>query len=181
MKDGLPVIQMTESRRQLEVLLRFCHSNGVAKLKTLNDISDALVVAKKFEMGAMLELARAELSNPIILEEHPVLAFMIAFRNGFEEEARKAMKATLSLSDAEHERELKTLWTPNDVYRLLTSYREDCRTAVLRVSFSVNSWLELDHDAIWNRDGHNRCGGKAEEMCFKHRQFGRPQQWWIDY
>jgi hypothetical protein len=49
MRDGLPVIQMEESSRTLDILLRFLHPNCPATLESLDTIDDIMC---NVEMGS---------------------------------------------------------------------------------------------------------------------------------
>jgi len=93
-----PVIQMTEDAETLRILLGFCFpisTHELPKLTSLQGIQKVAEAAVKFEMDGIVKYLRCELLAPRFVESQPLRAFAIAYRHGWDAEARKAARYTL--------------------------------------------------------------------------------------
>jgi len=108
MKDGAPVVSVSESTRTLQKLLEFCHPNCVPVLNSVEEIGEVLAAAEKYDMGAVLKRAGESLVKPKSMKEQPIHALTLACRYELEKEARVLAKATLDLpsSDLFHEEKI---------------------------------------------------------------------------
>lgn len=97
-KDGLPVVQVTEGRKVLEMLLSSCYPMDPPPLDQLEDVESLLKVAIKYSVERAEKRAREMLVETRFLRANPVRVFAIACRYKMEEEARLAARATLSES-----------------------------------------------------------------------------------
>lgn len=147
-KDGLPVIRVTEERRTLEVLLLMCYPMGTIDppvLKELEEINALLDAAIKYNVGGVERRARRMLLGPQFLAEDPLRVFAIACRYGLEEDARVAARAALSQSVLlrPHGPELDFI-TAGKLCQLLR-YHMECLAAA-RNAVVNQSWLDgLSH------------------------------------
>jgi hypothetical protein len=173
MKHGVPVIPMSESSKTLEMLLGFCHPDCIPALKTLDIIDDVLAAATKFEMGAVLKWARANLVRPSFMEKQPVRAFAIACKYEMEDEETVLAKKILRILDTSRHAEL---YIPDAIARRLQVYRADCCQAVRKLT-TCFEWIELDKNVAWNRC--NSCPGSDKNIKFNSIWW--PRQWWIEY
>lgn len=101
MKNGLPVLRMTEEGRTLRTFLLMCYPMGAVDppvLKRLEDVASLLEAATKYNLGRVEQRARQMLVDPRFLSADPVRVFEIACRYGMKEEAGVAAKATLKMA-----------------------------------------------------------------------------------
>lgn len=182
MKDGVPMVNMEENSRVLEVLLSFCHPNHLVTLDSLDVLDNVLAGAMKFDMGAALRWAGPKLVQPKFVANQPLYAFGIACRHDLENKAFILAKSTLRLSDLPHEAELKYIY--NGSRRRLQAYRDKCCEAVQKLTTPLESdtfdWIELDKDLVWNRCSWPHCRA-AGRIYFKFYDKWWLRQWWIEY
>jgi hypothetical protein len=103
MKDGLPIVQMTEGSKTLETLLTMCYPMTlvnplVAAPVELEDVKALLGAALKYDVATVEERARAWLIAPPFLEAEPVMIYAIACQWNLEKEAKAAARATIGIS-----------------------------------------------------------------------------------
>lgn len=93
-----PVIQMAEDAQTLRLLLGFCLPVSVApppRLSSIHEMHKVIEAACKFEMEGVLAYLRSEIVLPRFIEAQPLRVFAIAYRYGWDAEARKAARYTL--------------------------------------------------------------------------------------
>ncbi|KIJ65518.1 hypothetical protein HYDPIDRAFT_39453 [Hydnomerulius pinastri MD-312] len=98
MKDGLPVIPVSEDSKTLDALLRFCYPCTLAddpNFEDLRDVVSVLEAAKKYSLDAIEKKAAQAVSNPKLLEAEPLRCFAIAHHGQLREETILAAKYTL--------------------------------------------------------------------------------------
>jgi hypothetical protein len=172
MKDGAPVVQMAENSRTLEAVLQFCHPNCTATPISLDITSDVLAAAEKYEMGAVLEWARANLLQLGSMDEQSVQAFAIACKHKLEDEERILAKQTLRISESD-------LPEPGRISGRLYKYRQDCQIEAQKLTTRFQ-WIELDRNMV--RNGCDSCIAAADgRIDFKFGDTWRPREWWIEY
>jgi hypothetical protein len=176
MRDGLPVIQITEESRIVETLLRFCFPNiltSVPVLKTVDEMLPMLEVSIKYGIGILENRMRETLFSPPVVKEGAMKLFVIAFQHGWEKETRVAARYTLyqPVWERLYVVELESI-TGGDLHRL-QQYRLSCRTAAIQVAttfdwipYSVPRWLE--------------CLSCGETMKHGFSEF-KPGGWWVRY
>jgi hypothetical protein len=94
----IPVIQMTEDKETLALLLGLCFPLSIHThpcLSSLDQLQSVAETASKFEMEGIQNHLRAELVSPRFIESQPLRVFAIAYRYAWDEEARKAARFTL--------------------------------------------------------------------------------------
>jgi hypothetical protein len=181
MKDGAPVVSVSESTVTLKRLLEFCHPNCVPVLDNLEVISGILAAAEKYDMDAVLKRAGATLVTTKFLEEQPVRAFALACQYKLEQEARILAKATLSLPLPHLIHEGKFGHISEETREQVRAYRRNCRKAVRKLTTRFD-WLEPDREAIWDACISNPEYGWIR-MKFKDRKDRKQPtpQWWTQY
>jgi hypothetical protein len=100
LKNGLPVVQMTEGRKTLEMLLLICYPMSAVDppdLKTLDEVNLVLEVATKYDMERVVKKAREWLVATRFLDVDPVRVFAVACHHRLREEAKLAAAATTSM------------------------------------------------------------------------------------
>ena len=142
LKDGLPVISVTEDSKTLDALLRFCYPCTLAddpKLEVLQDVVDILEAARKYSLDVIEKKARKALINPQILEAEPLGCFVIAHRGRLREETLLAARYTLVQPlIPSWFREIELL-TATDLLSLLT-YHKRCGDTVCKLRSNL-SWI----------------------------------------
>ena len=99
---ALDVIQVTESAKVFETFLQFVYPIDSPVIEDLRLVSDLFQLADKYmAMGVTTKLKKL-LVSPSLLEGDPIGVFVIACRNGLEEEAKLAVSHTFS-TDVVHE------------------------------------------------------------------------------
>ncbi|KIM90330.1 hypothetical protein PILCRDRAFT_812066 [Piloderma croceum F 1598] len=181
MRDGLPVIQITEESRIVETLLRFCFPNiltSIPVLKTMDEMLPMLEVSIKYGIGILENRMRETLFSPPVVKEGAMKLFVIAYQHGWEKEMRVAARYTLyqPVWERLYVVELESI-TGGDLHRL-QQYRLSCRTAAIQVAttfdwmpFSVPWWLEC-----------LSCGDTTKQIIFSryHGEY-KPSGWWVRY
>jgi len=140
MKDGLPVVQMAEEKKTLEVLLLMCYPMAAVDAPTLDDTHALLEAARKYNMEGAEKRVRRWLVGPRFLETEPIRVFVIACLFELPEEAKVAARATMTLSiiKGSYMPELEFL-TAGKLFHLL-QYHEKCIGAVKEVVTNL-SWV----------------------------------------
>ena len=95
---GLPIIQMTEDRETLRLLLSLCFPVSISKLphfSSLQEIQKVIEAACKLEMEGLQRYLRTELIALRFIEAQPLRVFAIAYRYGWDREARMAARYSL--------------------------------------------------------------------------------------
>ena len=94
----LPIVQMTEDRVTLRLLLSLCFPVSVSKIShfsSLQEIQKVIEAAFKLEMEGLQMYLRTELIALRFIESQPLRVFAIAYRYGWDREARMAARYTL--------------------------------------------------------------------------------------
>jgi len=93
-----PVIQMTEDKETLALLLGLCFPLSIHThpyLSSLDQLQSVAEAASKFEMEGIQNHLKKELISPRFIESQPLRVFAIAYRYAWDEVARKAARFTL--------------------------------------------------------------------------------------
>ncbi|KAI5992315.1 hypothetical protein F5J12DRAFT_460768 [Pisolithus orientalis] len=141
-KDGLPVIPVSEDSKTLDSLLRFCYPCTLAEdpvLEDFREIIDVLDAAKKYSLDAIQQAVRKSLFIPKILETNSLRCFAIACRTRMQDECELAAKYTLQEPLIPGWFEEIELITSAELLSLLT-YHQKCSSAVLALK-DVLYWI----------------------------------------
>ena len=192
LRDGLPVVSVTEDSKTLNALLRFCYPCTLAddpKLELLQDAVDILEAARKYSLDAIESKARQAIVNPKILEAEPLRCFAIAHRGRLREETLLAAKYTLTQPLIPSWFQEIELLTATDLLSLLTYHRK-CGDAVYALRLDL-SWITSHYEG-WQASSWllgqypDRYGDPVNCGCTRpntHRYgvFGTSVQWWEDF
>ncbi|KAI6041901.1 hypothetical protein EDC04DRAFT_1138681 [Pisolithus marmoratus] len=173
-KDGLPVVPVSEDSKTLDLLLRFCYPCTLAEdpvLEDFREIVNVLDAAKKYSLDAIQPAVCKTLFSPKVLEVNSLRCFAIACRSRMQDECILAAKYTLREPLIPGWFEEIELITSTELLSLLT-YHQKCSKAVQTLNGDF-SWIP--HEL---RRGHN-------DSC----QFGHPlwggsaglDDWWTGF
>lgn len=95
------VLNVLESDATLEILLRFTYPVPDPVLCDLDDITDAYVAAKKYQLNGAVDGLRRALVLPRFLDREPVRVYAIVRRFGLVQEANLAADAACASSPAD--------------------------------------------------------------------------------
>ncbi|KAI6149635.1 hypothetical protein BKA82DRAFT_161565 [Pisolithus tinctorius] len=146
MKDGLPVIPVSEDSKTLDPLLRFCYPCTLAEdpaLEDFRDVINVLEAAKKYSLDAIEQTVCKSLFNPKILEENSLRCFAVACRARLQDESVLAARYTLREPQVPVWFEEIELITSTELLALLTYHRK-CATAVLALKNDL-SWITAEY------------------------------------
>ncbi|KAF7974704.1 hypothetical protein HWV62_11489 [Athelia sp. TMB] len=132
-RDGVPVIQVSETAKILRTLLVMCYPMDAVDqpaLEKLEDVDMLLDAAIKYSIERAEKKAREMLVGPQHLKANALRVFAIACRHGLDKESRAAARATLSgpIPKVDFGPELEFL-SAAKLLRLL-KYHEDCIAAM---------------------------------------------------
>ncbi|KAI6116749.1 hypothetical protein EDD16DRAFT_1896336 [Pisolithus croceorrhizus] len=149
-KDGLPVIPVSEDSKTLDPLLRFCYPCTLSDDPALEDFRDVISVleaAKKYSLDAIERTVCKSLFNPKILEANSMRCFAIACRARMQDECALAARHSLRESLVPTWFEEIELITSSELLSLL-SYHKKCSDAVLVLKDDL-SWITAEYPQ-WN-------------------------------
>ncbi|KIM90357.1 hypothetical protein PILCRDRAFT_812095 [Piloderma croceum F 1598] len=151
MRDGLPIVQVTEEKETLEKLLSMCYPMAVVgppELGALENVHGLLEAAIKYNVEGVEKRVRGWLVAPRFLADNPLRVFAIACRYKFVEEAKVAARSTLSklILTGPYGPELEFM-TAGKFFHLL-QYHAQC----IRVAKSVaTSMSGVPAGYVWNK------------------------------
>ncbi|KAG2345769.1 hypothetical protein BDR05DRAFT_960038 [Suillus weaverae] len=181
MLDGLDVIQVSESSRTLDMLLRFCYPAAVKdpSMEDMNDVEEVLEAAMKYGMEEVEERVRKAMVAPSLLESKPMHILAIACRFGLEPEARTAAKYSLHHTAPTRDT-LVAACLPNNVIQGLVAYRSRCGQAARTLCDNLD-WLKQSQTHSFYEWWTNccPCNSKADVRYLTHGTY--PREWWADY
>ncbi|EIM83862.1 uncharacterized protein STEHIDRAFT_100880 [Stereum hirsutum FP-91666 SS1] len=161
---GIPIILLTEDSETLEALLRAVYPGLQPKIDDLDDVARLLQVSEKYEIEAFHPMARFILKEQV--EEHPIHAYSIACRFGFNDVASCAAKASLHVryTDIVTSRAGPVSFMTVPQHQRLLEYHHRCGEAASRVASSYQ-WVQ-DCREKFNRFWIGHTGGCQERHKF---------------
>jgi len=174
---GLPVIQMTEDKETLHLLLSLCFPVSVSEIprfSSLQELQKVIEATFKFDMEGLQKHLRAELVTLRFIEAQPLRVFAIAYRYGWDMEARKAARYTLRHHiNPAFVSELG--YISGATYYRLQEYHRICgEVASSRVTLQP---VLAEHDDGWTWVTCQRCPGALS----KSRDFPEVRSWWAGW
>lgn len=145
-KDGLPVIPVSEDSNTLDPLLRFCYPCTLADdpvLENFRDVVNILEAAKKYSLDTIERTVCKSLFNPKILETNSLRCFAIACRTRMQDECVLAARYALREPLVPVWFEEIELITSTELLALLTYHRK-CATAV-QVLTDDFGWITAEY------------------------------------
>jgi hypothetical protein len=179
MRDGLPVIPITEESQVVETLLMFCYPNILTSapvLKTMEEILPILKVAIKYGIEALETQMRNALFTPPVVAERSMQVFVTAYLHRWEKEMRIAAKYTLVQPswDCLYVTELESI-TGGDLHRL-QNYRLGCAAAAKRTATTLG-WIKREHIDGLHCSGCEEPTHQIELGWMRYKLGG----WWVNY
>jgi len=175
--NGLPIIQMTEDRETLHLLLSLCFPVSVSKFphfSSLQGLQKVIEATFKFDMEGLQKHLRAELIALRFIEAQPLRVFAIAYRYGWDTEARKAARYTLRHpTNPAFVSELGYI-SGATYYRLQEYHRLCGEVANSRVSLQP---FLAESDDGWTWVTCKRCPGALS----RNRDFPEVRSWWAGW
>ena len=168
---GPPVVDLTETSRALDHLLRFCYPVDNPDLPTAEDVFGVLEAAKKYMMGAVVRAVHARWFAAHA-EREPMRMYVGACRRGWEDEMRLAARASLArpFVDFRDVRELEEVSAGS--YLRLQAYHRACRKAAASLHYAGVDFSSAHHARprrIWYTRKSKRHGDAHVEP------------WWTEY
>lgn len=181
-KDGLPVIPISEDNRTLDTLLRFCYPCTLTKNPSLNHFTEAIKVleaAQKYSLDEVESTVRMALFKPAILEVNPLRCFAIARRARLREETILSARYSLRTSLVPDWFEEIGMITSTDILALW-AYHQKCGKAVQTLKLSY-SWIEGHYQsraaAPWIFGIHCNCPKSNTRRMFSQNHL----VWWEEF
>ncbi|KAI6149640.1 hypothetical protein BKA82DRAFT_161490 [Pisolithus tinctorius] len=186
-KDGLPVVPVSEDSKTLDPLLRFCYPCTLADdpaLEDFRDVINVLEAAKKYSLDAIERTVCKSLFNPKILETNSLRCFSIACRARLQDECILAAKYTLREPLLPMWFEEIKLITSTELLALLTYHRK-CGTAVQALKNDF-TWITTEYPHTrathWmtalRSDGYNNCCQRTISGRYPALHGYGVAQWW---
>ncbi|KAI6149877.1 hypothetical protein BKA82DRAFT_997791 [Pisolithus tinctorius] len=189
-RDGLPVVPVSEDGRTLNSLLRFCYPCTLAedpKLEDFREVVDVLEAVKKYSLDGIERTVCKSLFNPQILEVNSLRCFAIACRSRMQDECVLAAKYTLREPLVPGWFQEIELITSTELLSLLTYHRR-CSDALLTLKDDL-TWITNEYQH-WNAipwviarvSGSGHCG--CPRSSVERNVFGSEYptaQWWEDF
>lgn len=141
-KDGLPVITVTEESKTLERLLLLCYPTNTPVLDVLGDVRTLLDAGIKYSINRVEKWARECLMLPKFVDSVPIRVFAIAYRYRLQEEAKTAFMATFGsppVLEQAIEKDLDHI-TGTQLYRIM-QYQQHCASAASKLTADF-SWIK---------------------------------------
>lgn len=175
----IPVIQMVEDKETLQLLLGLCLPISVhetPKFSSLHEIQMVQEAAFKFEMDGIQQYLRTELVSPHFIESQPFRVFSIAYRYGWDPEARKAARYSLRHQmNVTYFPELEFI-SGATLYRLQEYHRMCGEVASSRAL--LQPALAESHDA-WTWVTCRKC--PATWDASNNRDYTPVRKWWTQW
>ncbi|EIN03897.1 hypothetical protein PUNSTDRAFT_139202 [Punctularia strigosozonata HHB-11173 SS5] len=147
LKEGLPVVDVSEDSKIIDRLLHFCYPYDNPELNDLDELAAVLSAAVKYDVGATTKLLRHSLSKHA--SAAPMRVYAIAVSHGLEDEARIAARASLrfTLKDLtlQGARELSSI--PALSYQHLMQYILRCEAEFSTLATNL-SWIPVGTPSI---------------------------------
>ncbi|KIJ65532.1 hypothetical protein HYDPIDRAFT_110632 [Hydnomerulius pinastri MD-312] len=138
-EEDRDTIDLVEDSLTTERALQYCYPFSNPVLENLDDIQSVLEMMRKFGMKGVMDRVKGLLVQPTFLNEEPLRVFAIAYRFGFEAEARLAAQYTLRFPIfGPYVKELEHI--PASVYHKLLQYHRKCSVAACALT-SDFSWF----------------------------------------
>ncbi|KAF7974689.1 hypothetical protein HWV62_11459 [Athelia sp. TMB] len=160
-KGGLPVIQLPETARTLQLLLSMSYPMGALEqpfLDRLEDVDHLLEAAIKYKMEKLVRFLRATLITPKILRGNEIRVFAIAYRHELDAETRTAARATLEHSFIEMKSGPELEYLSATTLLLLFEYHQACIKSAREALADINLPVISD-----NGDTRNFTVRRSEE------------------
>lgn len=184
-RDGLHVVNLTETTEALDALLRFCYPVREPTLSSIEKTLEVFHAASKYDIDEGIMWARDKLAG--FAAKEPIRVYAIACRYGWEHEAKIAAKETLSMSLdtllCSKSKELGDI-SAYDLQRLCM-YHIACRNAISHLTtprFIIEgSWAPWE--PLWSREAcacsHTIIRTRTHVESTVYPYYAKT--WWVEY
>jgi len=149
------VVDVTDPPRALELVLRFVYPTAdVAEIQDLTTLSEALVIADKYDIGVARSRLRPSFMEFAVTE--PLRAYAIACRLGLEDEKKIAASHTTSIhlpGLTELPKEFESI-SATEYHRLIllhSRYRKEVAAIAARIPLTGSSFVSLVGELLLSR------------------------------
>lgn len=180
MKDGRPIVAVTEDSKTIRLLLQYCYPRWEDEEEppNLETLISVLQVSIKYDMAGVEKRVRAALVAPRFITDDPVRLYAMTLHRGLAAEARIAAKETLRLPilGRKYVPELELI-SAGAHYRL-QEYHVKCAELASGVAKSLE-WV-LVENYIWFEC--TECRGNLGNVTISgNRRKWITSKWWLDY
>ncbi|KDQ61494.1 hypothetical protein JAAARDRAFT_150224 [Jaapia argillacea MUCL 33604] len=180
-KDGLPVITLTEPSEVIELMLTFCYPVRNPVLDTLEETVQLWETARKYDMEELIQWVGERLVDQRFLEEEPARAYVMACRHKVVPLAKAAARWTLQYPITklfEHFDDLQGITA--DEYLPLLRYHRRCSDDVSLLASRPGSKWTIRTNYVFFSRLCTTCP-KYSGSVFVSRKSRLVPQWWMDY
>ncbi|KAH9027761.1 hypothetical protein EDB84DRAFT_1563314 [Lactarius hengduanensis] len=164
-----PVIDLTENSKTISILLTVIYPivSAATEPESLDDMIDALVAAKKYDMAAVSQRLIQRFTESKVVRDSPVEAFCAAYSHELGEAARVAAKASLK-----HRLNLDIIGDKlpylngSALHQLWKFHRACSATAAIAVSGTRLTWIGSSNRTWWDFV-QDKC--PQSPICSNHR------------
>ncbi|KAI9440640.1 hypothetical protein H4582DRAFT_1938316 [Lactarius indigo] len=148
-----PVIDLTENSRTISILLTLIYPvvSAATEPDSLDDMIDALVAAKKYDMAAVSQRLIQRFTESEVVRNKPVVAFCAAYSHELGEAARIAAKASLKRRmNLDNLGDMLQYINGPAFHQLYKFHRACSSTAAEVVSGGHLTWITTGHYTWWS-------------------------------
>ncbi|EIN03852.1 hypothetical protein PUNSTDRAFT_77380 [Punctularia strigosozonata HHB-11173 SS5] len=182
LRDGLPIIPMSENAKTVELLLRLCYPHRTPAPDNLTEVMDVLSAAIKYEM----DIVNGPLKDMLLenARRAPVRVYGFAVRHDLEAVARHSARASLRypLLKVVTEDVPELCAIPSHHYQLLMQYGLECRQQFSAISSDLG-WVPMGTPSErppWI--GCFVCKEHNHSMTYGPQHIPvTVMQWWMDF
>lgn len=179
-KGDVPVVEVEESSRTLDTLLRMCYPLPPPEI-AIADLSAVLGAALEYVMDGVTEAVKMQMKTLAVA--HPLRVYFIALRHNLLDEARFAAKCFLAYPvkpiRGAYAEELEVT-NGGDYYRIL-NYHEKCGDAARRIASSDFEWVSCKSAEDWCflvRGHVPSCTVTKQSVDIPNCYGPKPTTWW---
>jgi len=175
-----PVIDVTENSRTIAVLLKIIYPlvSEVAEPESLDDMIDALVAARKYDMAVVSQWLNEKFAQSKAVQDDPIVAFCAAYDHELGEAARVAARASLK-----HRMNLDNIagkfqYINGPAFDQLYKFHRACSaTATETLSSEHFAWLTSSDVYGWNGPITSSSNGRCKCLKYEYTVDTPPSTW----
>ncbi|KAH9169858.1 hypothetical protein EDB89DRAFT_2230994 [Lactarius sanguifluus] len=148
-----PVIDLTEDSRTISIILTLIYPvvSVATEPESLDDMIDAFVAAKKYDMAAVSQRLIQRFTESDVVRDKPVVAFCAAYSHELGEAARVAAKASLKRQmNLDNLGDMLQHINGPAFHQLYNFHRACSKTAAKVVSGAHLTWITTGHHTWWS-------------------------------
>ena len=150
-----PTIKLTEDSKTIAALLTYIYREPLVSATTepesLDEMIDALVAAKKYDMAAVSQRVGRKFADSKVVQDNPIVAFCAAYTHELGEAARVAAKASLKYRmNLDNIADKLRYVDGSAFYRLYKFHRTCSTTAAATLSSKHLDWVSPADSFGWD-------------------------------